>query len=130
MKTTVFALTMLLCGFSAVAQEQTPTVQPTPSNPQASYNNGRSSEVRKNKSVTISKRAGEPQRTHDAAYYDEEIAKIDSHIASIDTKVAYMNADPTRKAQAEANGWFDDMDQIKSDLETKRADLVTKRNNL
>lgn len=130
MKTTLIALSMLVSGTSAIAQEETPQIQPTQATPKAAENNGRTYEHSTNKTVTISKRAGEQQRTHDAAYYNEEIAKIDAHIAAIDAKVAHVNADPAQKAEAESNGWFESMAEIKSDLETKRADLVTKRNNL
>lgn len=87
-------------------------------------------EVRKSTTVTISKRPGEAQRTHDAAYFNEEIAKIDVHVSAIDTKIESVNADPIQKSEAEANGWFDDMNRIKSELAQSRAELVAKRDNL
>lgn len=89
-----------------------------------------SQEIRKSSTVTISKRPGEEQRTHDAAYFNEEIAKIDLHLNAIDTKIESVNADPVQKSEAEANGWFDDMNRIKSELALSRSELVSKRDNL
>ena len=82
--------------------------------------------VNQSKSVTISKRAGEPQRVHNEAYYLEEIAKIDNNLAAIDQKIALVNADPAEKQLAIANGWFQDMANIKTDLQLKKTNLQEK----
>ena len=81
-------------------------------------------------SVTISKKAGEPQKVHDAAYYQNEIAIIDNNINAIDQKVAWVNNNPQEKQQAEANGWFDNMEKIKQELITKKSTLQQKLANL
>lgn len=83
-------------------------------------------EVIHSKSVTISKRANEPQRVHNQAYYTEEIAKIDGNILAINQKIVLVNADPQEKQLAEANGWFQDMDKIKNDLLLKKTNLQEK----
>jgi len=101
-------------------KEQSPaptTVQPKPIS---------TKEVHKNTTVTISKRGNNPQRIHNQAYYQEEIAKIDNNIAAIDQKVALVNADPQEKLSAEANGWFQDMENIKNDLLIKKTTLQEK----
>ncbi len=135
MKTILILLTAILLSQNSYSQVQS---QPeTPASNAKSIENaktieytGRTTETRKKSAVTISKRAGENQVTHDQAYYNAEIAKIDAHAQAIDEKIAYVNADNQRKADAQANGWFDDMDRIKEELATKRAELVVKRNNL
>ncbi|MDP4797570.1 MAG: hypothetical protein NWR50_01780 [Crocinitomicaceae bacterium] len=76
-----------------------------------------------NKSTTISIRAGESQVTHDEAYFLNEIAKIDNQISAINQKIAIINNDPVEAANANASGWFDDMERIKSELETKKANI-------
>ncbi len=138
MKTAKIITVILLINGASYAQEtptnssELPVVNPAPvENVRAEERKAVRTEVRQNGSaVTISKRPGEAQRTHDLAYYNEEIAKIDAHVNAIDAKIALVNADPTQKAEAQANGWFEDMDRIKSELAVKRADLVTKRDNL
>ena len=55
---------------------------------------------------------------------------MDAHIAAIDAKIGHVNADPAEKALAEQNGWFQEMDQIKQELNQRRATLVLKRDNL
>ncbi len=96
----------------------------------AEYKGTTTTTVRQNQSVTISKRPGQPQQTHDVAYYNEEIAKVDTQIAAIDSKIAHVNSVPSEKALAEQNGWFQQMDQIKLNLNQQRATLVQKRDNL
>ena len=70
--------------------------------------------------ITISKKAGEPQRVHDEAYYNEEISKIDNHLDAINQKIEFINNDPTEKAKAIEGGWFEDMDNIKRRLNSKK----------
>lgn len=135
MKTTLILLTAILLSQNSYSQVQTESETPASNaksieNARTVERTTRTTETRKNASFTISKRAGENQVTHDQAYYDAEIAKIDAHVLAIDEKIAYVNADSQRKADAQANGWFDDMDRIKEELATKRASLVEKRNNL
>lgn len=79
--------------------------------------------ARKSNSVTISKRAGEPQRVHDAAYYVQEIAVIDNNLSAIDQKIAFVNGNPQEKLNAESNGWFQQMEDIKTQLNAKKTDL-------
>jgi uncharacterized protein YdeI (BOF family) len=138
MKRNLITVLSLLVSLSAFSQEKI-------SNESRTQNGGNSlsvptatepvtteskKEVVKNKPITISKRAGEPQRVHNQAYYQEEIAKIDTHITAIDTKVNHVNNDPAEKQAAEANGWFVQMSEIKQNLQLKRAKLVEKMNNL
>ncbi|MCH2228861.1 MAG: hypothetical protein MK105_00855 [Crocinitomicaceae bacterium] len=79
--------------------------------------------------VTISKYAGQQQVVHDNSYYQNEIAKINEHLLAIDQKIAYMNADPNRQADAQANGWFIQMDDIKSKLKAKKTLFQSKLTN-
>lgn len=81
-----------------------------------------------NKTTTISKRAGEAQVTHDNAYYLNEIAKIENQIDAINQKIALISNDPIESASATESGWFDDMETIKTDLESKKADLQNQLN--
>ena len=81
-----------------------------------------------NKSTTISIRAGEPQVTHDEAYFLNEIAKIDNQISAINQKIAIITNDPVEAANAEASGWFDDMETIKSELEAKKSAIQNQLN--
>ena len=74
-------------------------------------------------STTISIRPGESQITHDNAYYQNEIVKIDAQISSINTKIFLVNSDPQEKVLATDSGWFSDMENIKSELENKRAEI-------
>ena len=63
-------------------------------------------------------------------YTQEEIDKIDTNIAAIDQKVAHVNANPQEKQNAEANGWFQDMENIKSELLVKKTALLEKQAKL
>lgn len=116
----------------AFCQQTEPEITPaqSPTNMHAEYKGTTTTEVTQSRTVTISKRPGQPQQTHDVAYYNAEIAKVDAQIAAIDTKIAHVNNTPSEKALAEQNGWFQDMEQIKLDLNQKRATLVQKRDNL
>lgn len=102
------------------ATEQSPT--PTTVEPQAIP----TKVVNKSKTVTISKRAGEPQRVHDEAYFIQEIAVIDNNLSAIDQKIAYVNGNSQEKLNAESNGWFQQMEDIKTQLNTKKTDLQEK----
>lgn len=81
-----------------------------------------------NEPKTISIRAGESQITHDRNYYENEIAKIDSQIAAINTKIDIVQANPEEKALANESGWFNDMDNIKNQLEAKKLELQSHLN--
>lgn len=87
-------------------------------------------EVKKNQTITISKRPGEPQRVHDKNYYQEEIAKIDNQISAIDTKIEYVKSDPQEKKLAEESGWFTEMEATKEKLRAERTNLEQKLNAL
>ena len=125
---------MMLSAFFVFSQEEVKTEKPIIPTMQKTENvrfkGATHTEVRQNKSVTISKKAGEAQCIHDAAYYNEEIEKIDTRIASINTKVAHVNATPSEKAYAEQNGWFEQMEQAKEELMQRRETLIAKRDNL
>lgn len=82
------------------------------------------------KPQTISKRAGEPQREHDATYYTDEIAKIDANLNAIDQKKEYIISNAEENELAESNGWFAKMEEVKAQLLIKREELLTKLNNL
>lgn len=84
----------------------------------------------KNKSVTISKRAGEDQQVHNAQYYLKEIEKVDKHLEAIDSKVDFVSNDPNEKAIAEKNGWFEKMEATKSRLIIKKKSLQSKLEQL
>ena len=56
----------------------------------------------------------------------QKITQIDDHINAINIKINYINNDPTEKALAESTGWFDQMNQIKSDLEERKVLLQAK----
>ena len=81
-----------------------------------------------NKSTTISIRAGESQVTHDNAYFLNEIAKIDNQISAINQKIAIINNDPIEAEKAANQGWFEDMDRIKAELEAKKATIQNQLN--
>lgn len=83
-----------------------------------------------NGTVTISKKAGEEQETHDLSYYNREIQKVEKHLAAIDAKVANVNADAEKKSEANAAGWFKQMENIKKELEIERSELIEKRDSL
>jgi len=83
-----------------------------------------------NGTVTISKKAGQEQQTHDLSYYNREITRVEKHIAAIDTKVANVNADNEKKSEADSAGWFKQMENIKKELEIERSELIEKRDNL
>ncbi|NRA11364.1 MAG: hypothetical protein HRT57_05340 [Crocinitomicaceae bacterium] len=131
-KNYLIALSMIAC-FTAFSQEE---IKPTLRNSGASGTSPSPTTVQpiststkvisKSKTVTISKRAGEPQRVHDAAYYQQEIAVIDNNLSAIDQKVAFVNGNPQEKLEAESNGWFQQMEGIKTQLNTKKTDLQEK----
>ena len=129
---TLLTAGLLLSASVAFCQQTEPQVKPaeSPSKMHAEYKGTTTTVVKQSRSTTISKKPGQPQRTHDLAYYNEEIAKIDAHVAAVDTKIAHVNNTPSEKALAEQNGWFQEMDQIKLELNQKRATLVQKRDNL
>lgn len=131
MKTLLTAGFLLSAGV-VICQQPEPEVKPiespTPVHPE--FKGTTTTVTTQSRAVTVSKRPGEAQRTHDVAYYNEEIAKIDAHVAAIDAKIAHVNNTPSEKVLAEQNGWFQEMDQIKLDLNQKRATLVQKRDNL
>ncbi len=81
-----------------------------------------------NKSITISKKAGEPQRVHDAAFYQEEITKIDAQLLAINTKIQLIQNDPTENDLAIQNGWYTDMGNIKDRLSAQKAIYQQKLN--
>ena len=75
------------------------------------------------KSTTISIRAGESQVTHNSAYYQNEIDKIDAQILAINTKISIVNANSEEKQVALNSGWFTDMENIKIQLENKKQEF-------
>jgi len=75
------------------------------------------------KPTTISVRAGESQVTHNNAYYQNEISKIDTQLEAINTKVEFVQGNSEEKAIALQSGWFDDMENIKIQLENKKQEL-------
>lgn len=135
-KNLLAALSLMVC-FSTFSQEEvSPTMReksaseqspaPTAIKPEATP----TKVVSKSKTQTISKRAGQPQQVHDAAYYQKEISVIDNNLAAIDQKIAYVNGNAQEKQTAEANGWFEQMDNIKAELLVKKAALQKKLANL
>lgn len=137
MKKNLLAALSLIACFTTFSQEE---VNPALRNSRASEqspapttaqpNQTPTKEVHKNTTVTISKRANRPQRVHNHAYYQEEIDKIDNNIAAIDQKIAHVNADAQEKLKAESNGWFQDMENIKSELLVKKNALLEKQAKL
>jgi hypothetical protein len=93
----------------------------------ANSNNSLNSNQEKKKSVkyplTISKKAGEEQVVHDEEYLTKEIARVDNHILAIDFKVENVSSDPSKKAKAEQDGWFKQMNDIKVSLHGKKVKL-------
>ena len=90
-------------------------------------NSAKTSEIEvKSHTQTISKRAGEPQVVHDGTYYLSDIAKIDKHLDAIQLKANIINNNPEEKALAEANGWFEQMEETKMQLTTQKALLQEK----
>ena len=81
-----------------------------------------------NKSVTISKKAGEPQRIHDANFYQEEIDKIDAQLLAINTKIKLIQNNPAENDLATQNGWYSDMENIKDKLKTQKTAYQQKLN--
>lgn len=134
MRTLLLVIVSISIGLSVFAQEpvsnevrneKSPSSLPSSEGPVST-----TQEVKKNASVTISKRPGEEQKIHDAAYFDAEIAKIDAQIVAMNSKIATVNADPNEKALAENSGWFEDMERIKERLNIKRSDLLEQRSKL
>lgn len=81
-----------------------------------------------NEPKTISIRAGESQITHDRNYYEKEIAKIDAQIAAINSKIETVQADSEENNLATNSGWYDDMENIKNQLEAKKQELQSHLN--
>lgn len=73
--------------------------------------------------VSISKRRNEPQVVHNKAYFENEIVRIDNHILAINAKIETLNNDPELKSKALDAGWFDDMEQIKNELEVQKTQI-------
>jgi hypothetical protein len=76
-----------------------------------------------NGTVSISKKANEPQVIHNRAELENEILRIDSHIESINSKVTSVNADPSEQAIANESGWFEDMEAIKIGLNNRKLEI-------
>ena len=51
---------------------------------------------------------------------------IDNNLSTIDQKIAFVNGNPQEKLKAQLNGWFQQMDEIKTQLNTKKIDLQEK----
>ncbi|MBL1279364.1 MAG: hypothetical protein COA33_003790 [Fluviicola sp.] len=123
MKTTLTILAFIFASFYSVSQEKKElTIEKTQKTPTAKSKEriSVSKEKGASKPITISKRAGEPQRVHDNSYYLDEIKKIDANILAIDTKISLVNADSVEKTKALESGWFDNMDNIKRRLNAKK----------
>jgi len=73
--------------------------------------------------ITISKKAGEEQVVHDEIYIQNELSRINQHIAAIDHKVSVVSADPDKKAEAQSQGWFDQMSKSRASLEEEKMQL-------
>ncbi len=54
----------------------------------------------------------------------KQISQIESHLASIETKRNYVLSDPSEKAIAEENGWFESMEKIEERLLKKKEELI------
>lgn len=52
-----------------------------------------------------------------------QIAQIDSHLASIEIKRNHVSSNPTEKALATEQGWFEDMKKIEKSLLKKKNEL-------
>lgn len=132
MKTLLTTAALLGATLAYSQQEETEVkaVEPIQEMPTAQYKGTIHTEVSQSRTVTVSKRPGQPQRVHDVAYYNEEIAKVDAQIVAIDSKVAHVNSIPSEQTIAQQNGWFQKMDETKQELNLRRADLVQKRDNL
>ncbi len=74
--------------------------------------------------IRISKKAGEEQVVHNEDYLRKELERIDLHIKAIDTKVASVNSDPAKRAKAEAEGWFAQMNSTKESLLIERKEIL------
>lgn len=128
----ILLLSVLFFSFVSFSQEEgasqlkTVSQSKTVSSPNETISVSQSNQ---SKSVTISKKAGQPQRVHDDVYFMEEIARVDSHISAIDNKVNTVNSDPQLKAEAEANNWFVQMADIKAELLLEKQELQTKLAN-
>ena len=91
---TLLSAGFLLCAGIGYSQQTEPTPVEQGATPiRAEYKGATHTEAKQSKAITISKKAGEPQRVHDVAYYNEEIAKVDAHITAIDAKIGHVNAD-------------------------------------
>lgn len=131
----IIYVTMLVSGFSFSQEVEYPgkdtkqvQIKQATATP-VSNTNSRVSSGSKG-SVTISKKAGEEQQTHDLSYYNREIQRVEKHIEAIDLKVANVNADGEKRSEAVASGWFKQMEDIKNELQQERSELIEKRDNL
>lgn len=131
----IIYVTMLVSGFSFSQEVEYPgkdtkqvQIKQATTTP-VSNTNSRVSSGSKG-SVTISKKAGEEQQTHDLSYYNREIQRVEKHIEAIDLKVANVNADDEKRSEAVASGWFKQMEDIKNELQQERSELIEKRDNL
>lgn len=59
-------------------------------------------------------------------YIINRINNIDTHIKAIDTKVEHVSNDKIKKAKAEKEGWFTDMQKIKNELKLEKTLLESK----
>lgn len=80
--------------------------------------------------VTITKKKNQPQVIHNEEFFKTEILRIDNHIEAINSKISSVNSDQTSKSEAEASGWFDDMERIKSELEAQKIEVQETLNKI
>ena len=80
--------------------------------------------------VTISKSKNKPQVVHNKAFYESEVVRIDNHIASINYKIETVNSDQKLKAEAIETDWFENMSQIKGELEAQKLEIQDRLNQI
>lgn len=129
---TLLTVGLMLTTYAAISQQSVEPLQPveSPTKMHAEYKSTTHSQANQSQSVTISKTPGQPQVVHDVNYYNAQIAKVDAQIMAIEAKVTHVNNTPSEKAIAEQNGWFQQMEQVKLELNQRRTTLVQKRDNL
>jgi uncharacterized membrane protein len=66
------------------------------------------------------------QHLHDKAYFQEQLNSVDYMLQAIDDKINYVNSNPEEKTIATQNGWFQQMQDNKIELQSKRAELIQK----
>lgn len=115
-----------LVNFKKYEDEQLKLLKPTVFAQNTDVEKLENKEFSKNKSEQISNKLTSDSLTDSTNLFINRIDNIEAHIKAIDTKVEYISSDQSKKAKAEENGWFTQMQNIKEQLILERILLLSK----